>query len=406
MDKRQNSPPPSRSFSDDRRQWERIFKTLVEMLQSQQSDMETLADERKILERYIHQQHDYWTSMVLDLESYIAQLEKGEAKGRKIHEAKLDLLLEVNQREVLSYKKQYELSEADIGTFRACVEALNAEILEIKEKVKTGVAGGSRGGTGDPSNSEDPKKAELTSALKGKLRKLKNSYKSLSSQKKVVVSALLAEKDFVWNQLKQMENGYIAALQTKKAEVEHASEALSKLQEKIQDLQASLNEKDGMITELKSRHELDMRRHDEEINGKIKQLQLDKDELCSLSKEKDKTITELRSELAMFEMDVHQHINGKSNISKQISADASMTPSRSNPRQASRKHKSDSKKQDAQQKHKGVYDGFSGTRASAPVQGLVRCSNKRRPRSNSSLEIPTLFHSNFKVPKLKNSPLE
>lgn len=74
MGKTRASPSTSSSSDDDRRQWERIFKTLVEMLQSQESQIETLADELKYLEKYIHLQHDHWSSKTRFLESHIAQV--------------------------------------------------------------------------------------------------------------------------------------------------------------------------------------------------------------------------------------------------------------------------------------------------------------------------------------------
>ena len=69
-------PESSSPSSSDRRQWQRIFGTLAEMLQSQQSQIETLADDRKFLEGYIHIQHDRWASKARLLESHIAQVQK------------------------------------------------------------------------------------------------------------------------------------------------------------------------------------------------------------------------------------------------------------------------------------------------------------------------------------------
>ena len=145
----------------------------------------------------------------------------------------------------------------------------------------------------------------------------------------------------------------------------------------MQELQTSANEKDEIIAELKARHELDIRRRTQEAeqaNEKIKQLQLDKEELCSSAKEKDETIAKLRSELAKLETDVQNCTVGKSRFFKEHSGNASMTPSESNPRKGSRKRKTESAKQGTSQKRTRANDDSSGSRASAPVHVSVICS--------------------------------
>ncbi|ONK56068.1 uncharacterized protein A4U43_C10F3810 [Asparagus officinalis] len=360
MAKPRNSP----SSSSDRRQWERIFNALVELMKSQQSQIETLVDDRKFLEQYIHLQHDHFSSRARFLESHIAQLKKEEAKGRKIQTAKVDLMVEAKQRDVLWYKKQYELAESDLEDFRVCVEDLSSQISELKEKLITGEAGKSRKGVGDSSHGDNSKEEEwCMEALKGDLRKLKHSYKKLSSKKEAEVSSLLAEKDFVWNQLKKMENDYITALKSRKIELEHANEAVEKLQNNLQNLQKSADEKDQMIAELHS-----------------------------LAKEKDDTIAKLRDDLSKLA----KCTIGKSRLSKENSESASQTPSESNPRKSSRKRKSESTEQGTTQKHKRrLSDDSPVTGASAPVHALVRCSS-RRTAASASMERPPLFHSNFK----------
>lgn len=127
-ERRRSSSPAS-----DRRQWKRIFGTLVEMLRSQQSQIETLADDRQHLETYVHAQHDSWVSRSCILESQISQvirtlilvsdvhllfgiceiyrvsfidlqMKEEEAKRRLMESAWLDLAVGMKQREALCYK--------------------------------------------------------------------------------------------------------------------------------------------------------------------------------------------------------------------------------------------------------------------------------------------------------------
>ena len=177
----------------------------------------------------------------------------------------------------------------------------------------------------------------------------------------------------MWNQLKKMESDYTAILKSKKTEIEHANEALGKLQHNLQELKTSVNEKDEIVAELKARHELDMRSHtqeDEQANEKIEQLLLEKEELCSSAKEKDETIAKLRSELAKLETDARNCTIGKSRFSKEHSGNASYS-SGSNQREGSRKRRSESAKQGTKQKRTCANDDSSGTRASAPIHVSV-----------------------------------
>ncbi|KAJ6829886.1 centromere-associated protein E [Iris pallida] len=403
MAKRNNSPSSSPySSSGDRRQWQRIFSTVSSMLRSQHSQIQTLADDRKFLESYIHLQHDLLSSTTSLLQSHIEQLKKEEKKGRKVESAKLDLMVGLKQREAFRYKKQLELAETDLEDFRACVEDLGAEISELKEKLNTRESVRAISGDGDSRSVADPIEEEQHRLnLEGEIRKLKASYKKLSSKKEAEISALLAEKDFVWYQLKKMESDYAGIIKSKRIEVEQANEAVAKLQRNLVELQTSVHEKDETIAQLNARVELDRRRHTEEAeaaNEKLEQLQLNIEELDSLVREKDGAIVKLRSDLAKFETDMHKPTVGSSRFLKDLSSQlnsrtASVTPTDTHSSKGTRKRSSESAKDDANLK----CDGSSRSQVSAPVHGLQRCSSTPRTRStDSSKEKPVLFHANFK----------
>lgn len=146
--------------------------------------------------------------------------------------------------------------------------------------------------------------------------------------KETEVSALLAEKDFVWNQLKKMESDYTAALKNKRIEVANANEAIGKLQHKVEELQTTVNEK-------------------------------------------DETIAKLRSELARLEADMRNSTVGKSRFLKEHSENALKTPSENNPRKGSKKRKPESVHEGTTQRHQRVYDDSSGSQASGPVHVCI-----------------------------------
>lgn len=256
-----------------------------------------------------------------------------------------------------------EISESDLADFHACVETLNAKFFEMKGNLNAGA-----------SDSKD------IIALEGEVRRLKHSCEKLDSEKESEISALLTEKDFVSNQLKIMESDYISIIESKNTEVEQANEAAEELRNNLQELQVKVGEKDEIITELKEKLELATREHNpeaEQVNEEIKQLKLDNDELNLLVKEKDGIIMKLRNDLAKVELDM------KSRCYKKRSENGLSTPS-----------KLDSAKQITSLKQ----------RFSAPAHGLVRWSGKRNMYADSSRERSRLFHANFKVPKLKDSP--
>ncbi|KAM0942342.1 hypothetical protein DsansV1_C15g0137251 [Dioscorea sansibarensis] len=409
--------PRSSSPASDRRQWKRIFGALVEMLRSQQSQIEILADDRQHLETYVRAQHDSWVSRSRLLESQIAQMEEEEAKRRLMESAWLDLAVGMKQREALCYKNLLELSETDLEDFRECVEVLSAHVSELKEKLESQkdkevydeeMKGGSKRNV---ENAQEEEKTKQT--LKLEIKKLKQAYKILSSKKEAEITALFSEKDFVWNQFKKMESDYIAILKTKKIEVDQANEAVQKLQTNIENLQMSNSEKDKVIARLeteRSNLELDVRRCNGEVQQakeKAEALQLEMNKLHAATKEKDKLINKLRKDVAKLEMNWKQCTIDKNRLSmdwesQRSSRSASVTPIGSHLRIPSGKRKWGSANSRACQMNRDTYDN-SGPRTSVAPSRLRRCSKRVEIKNISKPESPALFSSNFKIPKLKVS---
>ncbi|CAD5164214.1 unnamed protein product [Musa acuminata subsp. malaccensis] len=404
----------SSSPGSDRRQWQRIFGALVEMVRTQQSQIETLANDRKFLERYIQIQHDRWASKAGFLEAHISQMKEEEKKGRRVQATKLDLMLGMKQREALRYKKQFDQAENDLEDFHAYVEALIAEIAELKEKLKNLEAGGVKSGAGyskSAENSEGHKNSAVD--LEGEIRKLKHSYKNLSLKKEAEISALLAEKNFVWNQLNKMESDYIVLLKTKQIEITKAAEDMQKLHSNLENLQSSIIEKGEIITRLeaeRTRLELDLRRYTDEAektSNEKEKLHLIVENLQLLIKEKDETIEALKSNLAMVEQNVTGCCNRTSRFfiekgSQRKPRAAVATPQGTRSKRGSGKSSSLCSEVNKMKKQRSAYEASPGSHASVSTKRLQRCSREKWKKSMSA-GSPRLFSSSFKVPKLKST---
>lgn len=101
------------------------------------------------------------------------------------------------------------------------------------------------------------------------------------------MSELLAEKKFVWNQYKIMENDYTAKLKTKEAEVEKANEKIKVLVSGMEQLRSENYEKDSKICELESKI-AEMEAETKSLNKEISGLSV---ELESLRKLQNNNVT-------------------------------------------------------------------------------------------------------------------
>jgi chromosome segregation ATPase len=88
----------------------------------------------------------------------------------------------------------------------------------------------------------------IGSDLRTELRKLKQAYETLSSNKDQEVSKLVAEKDSVSNQLSTMHQDYA----NKKVEAALATEAALKLQQSVDELKVLAQKKDDEIARLQA----------------------------------------------------------------------------------------------------------------------------------------------------------
>lgn len=89
-------------------------------------------------------------------------------------------------------------------------------------------------------------------ALESEVIELRKEYDKLLLKKTAEVSALLLEKDFVWHQLRTMENDYADKLRKKTDEAVNANEKIINLIARIEELQSSNNDKESKIAKMEA----------------------------------------------------------------------------------------------------------------------------------------------------------
>ncbi|OVA18568.1 hypothetical protein BVC80_1831g105 [Macleaya cordata] len=362
------------TISSDRLQWQKVFNALVHMLKSQQTQLESLVKERKLLEDRIQIQYDRWVSDVHLLEDQISQMKRDLSKAemaRLLEVAKSDLVVGFKQRESFLYKLKLESTESDLQDFKSWFDYLTYKCSEQKEK-----SGGKdvevekeKGGDGNPKSAENSKEDERRSKiLEGEVKKLKRAYEKLTSKNSSEVSALLSERNFVWNQFKKMESDYTSLLKSKRIEVAQANEKIKELLTSMEKLQSSHNEKDETIMKLKAKLaklEADVASSNREISVRSRELEL------------------LR--------------NSRSTLDTPFLNRCTTEPSTTS---------SESQKDSRNRKKLHLKKESARSQASLDKNSEKECrrSSKRKVvDAVPSSETPRLFSSTFKVPKLKNS---
>lgn len=161
--------------------------------------------------------------------------------------------------------------------------------------------------------------------IREEIRKLKKAYKILRYEKDKEISALQAEKDFVWNQLKTMEDDYSGTIKSKNIEVKQATEAAQKLLQSVDELQVAAQKKDDEIVRL----QVEVTNTKERMSNLEDELQ----KLRSLVKGKDPETDKNAKTSRMSKMETNK-AKGKSRstrsskVTPDISRTAQVTPDR------------------------------------------------------------------------------
>ncbi|XP_043708467.1 chromosome partition protein Smc [Telopea speciosissima] len=357
--------------SSDRKKWQKIFNALVHMMQTQQIQLESLAKERKLLQDRIQIQQDRWVSDVHVLQQEISQMKMDILQvelARSLEEAKSDLVVGLKQREAFLYKLKLGSAETDLEDLKLWVECLTHKCSEQKgesqEKIKE-IDKGKGGGEDDRCTKEEEQRR--SKLLEGEVRKLKRAQEKLNSENNSEVSALLTERNFLWNQFKKMESDYDSLLKSKLSEIQLANEKIEKLIASMEQLESS--------------------------NG-----------------EKDETILMLRTDLAKLEAAMDHSNTEFSRLSKELeslrnSRSASVTPVLNrctvDPSSSILQSKNTSKDRRLPVKKEFAGPSTSDLRKESE-KGCRKSSKRKGVEAVPTSETPRLFSSTFKVPKLKN----
>lgn len=365
--------------SSDRQKWQKIFNALVHMLQTQQTQVESLAKERKLLEDRIKFQYDRWLSDVHSLQDQIAQMEMKftvQEKERLVEAAKSDLLMGLKKREVSLCKLKLESTDDELVDFKVLIDFLSHECLDPNGISKVGdKEKGSRGDNNLKSVKTTKEEEQCAKRLESEVRKLKWEYENLASRNSAEVSALLAEQNFVWNQYKIMESNYSNKLNSKHVEVEQANEKIDNLLVGMEQLESLNNEKDDKIVKLKTdlaKMETETKKKNEEISRLSKEVEL-------LRKSRSASVTPILNRCTEKQKTSGQGKN-KSWIGRNISIKKETPASEKN---TEKKKESSASEKNTEKKSRG--------------------SKRKEINVTPTSETPRLFTSTFKIPKLKNS---
>ncbi|KAE8652126.1 uncharacterized protein LOC101210726 isoform X2 [Cucumis sativus] len=234
--------------SSQRQNWEKIFSALVRMLETQQKQLETLVLERKLLEDRIRMQHDRWTSDSRLYENFICQL-KGELALRdmehSLEASKLDLNMSMMQRGSLLRQITSEHANDELQDFKELFSLLYTKITVTPDVTSRTFL----------NSGKSNQRTQNSKALNIEVERLQKAYEKLESERSSEVTALLAEKTFVWNQYNLMENDYKSKLRHERTEVELGRTKIENLLANMEQLQSLNDEKDCTIAALESKLE-------------------------------------------------------------------------------------------------------------------------------------------------------
>ncbi|XP_038884859.1 uncharacterized protein LOC120075491 [Benincasa hispida] len=248
--------------SSERQNWEKIFSALVRMLETQQKQLETLVKERKLLEDRIRMQHNRWISDTRLYEDFICQL-KGDLvlrdRERSLEASKLDLNMSLKQRDSFLCQIISEYTNDELQDFKELFSLLSTKITDPSDVT-------SRSSLHSGKSNERKRNSKT---LNIEVQRLQNANEKLQSERSSEVTALLAEKTFVWNQYNIMENDYKSKLRHERTEVELACTKIENLLANMERLQSLNDEKDCTIGALESKLEkmgIDSRKLNDEIS--------------------------------------------------------------------------------------------------------------------------------------------
>ncbi|XP_073036690.1 uncharacterized protein [Primulina eburnea] len=329
--------------SDREQKWDNVFNALVKLSQNLHKDRNVLEDRIKYL---------------LDV-IYKLKLEE------KVKSTGAEFLLGFKEREAFNYKHRYEDVEDELADFKELFDYLSHQCSKPK----------------DISNDMSCKGQEQKNkALREEVSRVKTEFEKFKSEKISEISALLAEKNFLWNQYKNMESQLDTKFRKKCVEADHANEMVQVMVNRADALQLS-NEK--LRTDF-SKTKSELSQKNQEISRLLKEIALLKSSSQSATPILNKCTAGLRA------------------------TDMGAKTSNNNVREAATvKQESDHALAFEKKMTRTKPAAHKSTGGKAPRKQL-NAKGSSSSKSNevdiiTILDSPKLFTSSFLVPKLKSS---
>ncbi|KAG2321205.1 hypothetical protein Bca52824_014418 [Brassica carinata] len=220
--------------SSERKSWDTYFKTLVDILQSKQEEIDSLLKERKSIEDKLKTKHENWISDVRNYEKQLSLMK------REIETMEMMHFFETSKSSLVSVLKEKAHSLCNLK-----LEEMVDELKDFKAWFDFLTLNTSKDDGGGGS--------EAAESLEAKIRRLKLEYEKLASEKKCEVSDLLRENGFVRSQFKCIESGFADKLKRKDDEIAQANTKISSLVSYQEQLRLVNLEKDEIISSLKAK---------------------------------------------------------------------------------------------------------------------------------------------------------
>ncbi|XP_070056363.1 uncharacterized protein [Nicotiana tomentosiformis] len=257
--------PKSKNYSSERKNWNNVFNLLVKMLKSQQTQLEYLAKDRKILEDRIKLLHGRWVNDGYSYQEQIFQMKQDfivQEMEHIVEVAKAERHVVSKKRDAVMYKKKFEDADSLLADFRELLDYHSHKCSEPNDVPRTAT---------------NEKAETRNKAWEDEVRRLRTENERLTSEKNSEISALLAEKNFIWNQYNKLEHDMNEQLRSKHTEIELGNEKIHAFMRNIKELQSSNTDKDNTIATLRTeiaKLESDLVKKSEELFKLSRELEL------------------------------------------------------------------------------------------------------------------------------------
>lgn len=226
--------------SSERKIWNNVFNLLFDLIKSQQTHLEYLAKDRKILEDRVKLLHDRWVNDGYSYQEQIFQMKQDfivQEMEHIVEGAKAERFAVLKKRDAVMYKKKFEDADSLLADFRELLDYRSHKCSEPNDVPRTAT---------------NEKAETRNKAWEDEVRRLRTENERLTSEKNSEISALLAEKNFIWNQYNKLEHDMNEQLRSKRTEIELGNEKIRAFMSNIEELQSSNTDKDKTIATLKT----------------------------------------------------------------------------------------------------------------------------------------------------------